>query len=90
MKKLYHDKHFMQGATENIVYAIIGPFSSDQSRTSETCKLDKDRVKYAKINYGVMPHNPTPVSSDEKATDVCNTEEQGMELGANLGINVVN
>ena len=44
----------MQGATENIVYAIIGPFSSDQSRTSETFKLDEDRVKYAKINYSEM------------------------------------
>ena len=60
----------MQGATENIVYAIIGPFSSDQSRTSETFKLDEDRVKYAKINYSIMPQNPIPVPSDEKATDV--------------------
>ena len=80
----------MQGATENIVYAIIGPFSSDQSRTSEIFKLDEDRVKYAKINYSIMPQNPTPVSLDEKATDLCNTEEQGMGMGLNLGINVVN
>ena len=80
----------MQGATENIVYAIIGPFSSDQSRTSETFKLDEDRVKYAKINYSIMAQNPTPVSSDEKATDLCNTEKQGTGLEAKLGISAVN
>ena len=80
----------MQGATENIVYALIGPFSSDQSRTSETFKLDENKVKYAKINYSIMPQNPTSVSSDEKAIDLCNTEKQGMELGEKLGINVIN
>ena len=32
---------------------------------------------------------PQIFSSDEKAIDLCNTEEQGMEVGANLGINVV-
>ena len=48
----------MQGATENIVYALIGP-SSVQSQISETCKLDEDRVKYAKINYCIMPQDPT-------------------------------
>ena len=70
----------MQGATENIVYAIIGPFSSYQSQTVETLKLDEDRVEYAKINYSIMPQNPTPVLSGEKATDACNAEKL-MKLG---------
>ena len=59
----------MQDTTENIVYAIVGPFSSDQSRTLETLKFDENRIEYAKINYNVMVQNPTPVSSVEKATD---------------------
>ena len=59
----------MQDTTENIVYAIVGPFSSDQSRTLETLKFDENRIEYAKINYSVMVQNPTPVSSVEKATD---------------------
>ena len=59
----------MQDTTENIVYAIVGPFSSDQSRTLETLKFDENRTKYAKINYNVMVQNPTPVSSVERATD---------------------
>ena len=65
----------MPGATENIVYAVIGPFSSCQSQTVETLRLDEDRVEYAKINYSIMPQNPTPVSSGEKVTDTCNTEK---------------
>ena len=59
----------MQDTTENIVYAIVGPFSSDQSRTLETFKFDENRIEYAKINYNVMAQNPTPISSVEKATD---------------------
>ena len=48
-----HDEHFVQGTTESVVYAVIGPLSSDQSRTVETFKLDEDRVEYAQINYNV-------------------------------------
>ena len=59
----------MQDTAENVVYAIVGPFSSCQSRTLETLKLDEDRVEYAKINYSIMPQNPTHASSDKKATD---------------------
>ena len=60
----------MQGTTERIVYAVIGPFSSDQSRTLETVKFDEDRVEYAQINYSVMTQNPMPDSSTvDKATN---------------------
>ena len=83
----------MQDTAENVVYAIVGPFSSCQSRTLETLKLDEDRVEYAKINYSIMPQNPTHASSDKKATDegititltlspmACNIEKLGMGLG---------
>ena len=60
----------MQGTTESVIYAAIGPLSSDQSRTLETFKLDDDRVEYAQINYNVMTQNPMPDSSTvEKATN---------------------
>ena len=59
----------MQDTKESIVYAVIGPFSSNQSRTLETSKLDENRVEYAKINYNIMPQNPTSVSSIEKTTE---------------------
>ena len=61
-----YDDHFIQDAKESIVYAVIGPFSSNHSRTLETFKLDENRVEYAKIS---MPQNPIPVSSVEKVTE---------------------
>ena len=60
---------FIQDTKESIVYAVIGPFSSNKSRTLETFKLEENRVEYAKINYKSMPQNPIPVSSVEKVTE---------------------
>ena len=65
-----HDEYFVQCTRESVIYAVIGPLSSDQSRTLETFKLDDDRVEYAQINYNVMTQNPMPDSSTvEKATN---------------------
>ena len=51
------------------MYAIVGPFSSGQSRNLETLKFDEDRVEYAKINYNVIAQNCSPVSPVGKGTD---------------------
>ena len=61
-----YDNLFLQDVKDSVVYAVLGPFSSNRSQTLETHKLDEDRVEYAKINYNVVPQNPTPVSSAEK------------------------
>ena len=56
----------LQEIEENIVYAVIGPFSSNRPRTLETLNFDEDRVEYAKINYNIIvPQNPTLVSAEK-------------------------
>ena len=56
----------LQEIEENIVYAVIGPFSSNRLRTLETLNFDEDRVEYAKINYNIIvPQNPTLVSAEK-------------------------
>ena len=63
--------HFVQDTKESIVYAVIGPFSSNKSRilVGETFRLDENRVEYAKINYNITPQNLTPVSLIEKTIE---------------------
>lgn len=61
----------MQDTREsNMVYAVIGPFSSYRTgaQTLETLNLDKDRVEYAQINYKTT-QNTMPVSSVEESMD---------------------
>ena len=61
---------FLQEVKDDVVYAVLGPFSSNQSQILKTSILnfDESRVEYAKINYNItVPQNPVvPVSSVEK------------------------
>ena len=65
----HYDNLFLQDAKDDVVYAVLGPLSSNQSQNLKTSMLnfDENRVEYAKINYNItVPQNPVPVSSVEK------------------------
>jgi hypothetical protein len=55
--------------SDSIVYAVLGPFTKNQSQSLKAHELDEDPVEYAKLNYIVtVPQNPIciPASSAEK------------------------
>ena len=65
----HYDNLFLQGVKDDVVYAVLGPLSSNPSQNLKTSVLnfDENRVEYAKINYNItVPQNPVPVSSVEK------------------------
>ena len=65
----HYDNLFLQDVKDDVVYAVLGPFSSNQSQNLKTSILnfDENRVEYVKIKYNVtVPQNPVPVPSVEK------------------------
>lgn len=65
----HYDNIFLQDVKDDVVYAVLGPLSSERSQNLKTSVLnfDENRVEYAKINHNItVPQNPIPVSSVEK------------------------
>ena len=61
--------NFLQDIKDDVVYAVLGSLSSNQSQNLKTSILnfDESRVEYAKINYNItVSQNPVPVPSVEK------------------------